>query len=592
MLATTPAPRSPAVAAEIRRIAASPAAEAESAPRTGLTGVAAAPAADPFAGAAPRPHLRDSTILIVDDEELNVRLLERTLRRAGYTRCYSTCDGREVVALAEAFQPDLILLDLHLPGMDGFQVMEALRSRSRAAEIPILVLSGDERPESRHRALAGGARDFLGKPFDAVEALLRIGNLLEIGALNRELRRQNEQLERRVKARTRRLRRDIARRVKAESALRASEAQFRELVESAGDLIYQTNRHGNLVYANPAAVRAMGLDPQAMEGRHIDAALTGEEREEVRAFDAMVDESQREEIRAFYDRQLAQRIPVTYHEFAAVGADGREMWIGQNVHLVEDDGRVVGLRAIARDMTARHEVERLKDELVSVVSHELRTPLTSIRGSLGLLAGGMLEAYPERARRMLDIASQNADRLVRLVNDILDLERLASGKVRVEPVPYALGELVNQSLDAVRSMAEKAEVWIVPEYLDARFCLDPDRTAQVLVNLLSNAIKFSPAGGTVWLATRVQPDGQLHLTVRDRGRGIPASKLEAVFERFQQVDAGDARQKGGTGLGLAICREIVGQHGGRIWAESTVGQGSTFHVLLPPGLEPENGSAD
>jgi PAS domain S-box-containing protein len=570
------APRSAAVPAEIRRIAGP---EPESAPRPGLTGVAAAPApaSDPLAGAAPRPHLRDSTILIVDDEELNVRLLERTLRRAGYTRCYSTCDGREVVALAEAFQPDLILLDLHLPGMDGFQVMEALRGRPRAGEIPILVLSGDERPESRHRALAGGARDFLGKPFDAVEALLRIGNLLEIGALNRELRRQNELLERRVRARTRRLRRDIALRVKAEAALRASEAQFRELVESAGDLIYQTDGHGRLVYANPAAVNAMGLDPDAVGGRELAEIVAPADRDHVRAF---------------YDRQLEQRIPVTYHEFAAVGSDGRGMWVGQNVHLVEDDGRVVGLRAIARDMTARHEVERLKDELVSVVSHELRTPLTSIRGSLGLLAGGMLDAYPERARRMLDIASQNADRLVRLVNDILDLERLASGKVHVEPVPYGLAELVNQSLDAVRSMAEKAEVWIVPEYLDTRFCLDPDRVSQVVVNLLSNAIKFSPAGGTVWLATRLQADGSLHLSVRDRGRGIPASKLEAVFERFQQVDAGDAREKGGTGLGLAICREIVAQHGGRIWAESALGQGSTFHVLLPPCAEPETASAE
>ncbi|MDB4947610.1 MAG: multi-component transcriptional regulator, winged helix family [Gemmatimonadetes bacterium] len=539
-------------------------------PAAPLAVVPASPAATgmsaAFAQFSAKPHLRDSTILVVDDEELNVRLLERTLRRAGYTRCYSTGDAREVVGLCEAFHPDLILLDLHLPGMDGFQVMEALRARPRGAEIPILVLSGDDRSEARHRALAGGAKDFLNKPFDAVEVLLRIGNLLEIGALNRELREQNQLLERRVRARTRRLRRDIAKRVEAEAALRTSEAQYRELVESAGDLIYQTDAEGRLLYANPVSARVLGLPAEALLGRRISDLVPDEHRAAAQAF---------------YRHQMEARIPFTYHEMPALSAAGRTVWLGQRVNLVEEGGRVVGMRVIARDMTEIHEVERMKDELVSVVSHELRTPLTSIRASMGLLSGGLLDAYPERARRMVEIASQNADRLIRLVNDILDLERLTSGKVRVEPVPYSLRELVNEALDAVRSTAEKAGVWIVPEYVEQTFCLDPDRICQVLVNLLSNAIKFSSAGDTVWVHTRVE-DGTLRMSVRDMGRGIPADKLESIFERFQQVDSSDARQKGGTGLGLAICREIVAQHAGRVWVESAAGEGSTFHVALPP----------
>jgi signal transduction histidine kinase len=221
-----------------------------------------------------------------------------------------------------------------------------------------------------------------------------------------------------------------------------------------------------------------------------------------------------------------------------------------------------------------------------VVSHELRTPLTSIRGALGLLASGLIGSLPEKGQRMLEIAVNNADRLIRLINDILDIERMQSGKVTMQRQVCDAAALMTQAADEMRAMAEKAEVALLVSPQSVRLWADPDRIVQTLTNLLSNAIKFSPAGGTVWVNVAQQGEEAI-FTIRDQGQGIPADKVETIFERFQQVDASDSRKKGGTGLGLAICRSIVRQHGGRIWVESTLGQGSTFFVALPERQEVE-----
>ncbi len=241
------------------------------------------------------------------------------------------------------------------------------------------------------------------------------------------------------------------------------------------------------------------------------------------------------------------------------------------------------------DLRQRTELDTVKDEFISTVSHELRTPLTSIRGALGLLSAGLMGKVDEKAANLLRIASTNTDRLVRLINDILDLERMSSGSAPLQPRACSLRELILQSIDTMSSMAEGANVRLVamPEAGDpaVMFEADPDRIQQVLTNLLSNAIKFSPGGSTVWVRTETGP-GELTVRVEDHGRGVPASKLETIFERFSQVDPADSRQKGGTGLGLAICRSIIQQHGGQIWAERNDAHmpaelGTTFGVRLP-----------
>lgn len=231
-----------------------------------------------------------------------------------------------------------------------------------------------------------------------------------------------------------------------------------------------------------------------------------------------------------------------------------------------------------RDLKRRREVDRLKSEFVSVVSHELRTPLTSIHGSLGLLASGLLGS--DKGRRMLDIAVNNTDRLIRLINDILDIEKLESGAAQMQRTTCNAGDLIRRSVDVMRAMAEEHKITVLVEECDAAIDADCDRVLQCLTNLLSNAIKFSDPGGAVQAKAKTTGD-YVEFEVRDQGRGIPVEKRESIFERFHQVDASDSRRKGGTGLGLAITRSIVLQHGGRIWVESQTGKGSVFFFTIP-----------
>jgi len=237
-----------------------------------------------------------------------------------------------------------------------------------------------------------------------------------------------------------------------------------------------------------------------------------------------------------------------------------------------------------RQFQERSELDTLKDEFISTVSHELRTPLTSIRGSLGLLSSGVLGSVDPKARNLLRIAVSNTDRLIRLINDILDLERMHSGRAPLDLRRCSLHELAEVAIETMTPVADAASIRLELHTIGpaGAFFLDsdPDRIVQVLTNLLSNAIKFSPAQSIVRIHAEATAESIL-LRVVDQGRGIPSDKLDAIFDRFQQVEVGDARNKGGTGLGLAICRTIMHQHSGSIWAQQNADIGSSFHLLLP-----------
>jgi signal transduction histidine kinase len=233
-----------------------------------------------------------------------------------------------------------------------------------------------------------------------------------------------------------------------------------------------------------------------------------------------------------------------------------------------------------RDISQRHALDRLKNEFISTVSHELRTPLTAIRGALGLLSHDGPGRYDAKSANLIRIALSNSDRLVRLINDILDLDRLGSGRGRIEFRPVQLAQVVRQAIDNLAPVAEAAGVQLIHDSTEVEINGDSDRLLQVLTNLISNGVKFSPRNSAISILLHPAKNG-VTLSVIDPGRGIPADKLETIFGRFQQVDSSDSRQKGGTGLGLAICRAIVQQHSGRIWAERNQAGGSTFRVFLP-----------
>jgi PAS domain S-box-containing protein len=346
--------------------------------------------------------------------------------------------------------------------------------------------------------------------------------------------------------------------------MRRSEEYLRAVMTSAAEGIITLTPEGRGSFVNPSAARMLGYEPSELQGRVLsDLIVEGD----LRAYgsDSAGD--------GVFRRKDGTTFPVIYNTMTIRLEGG------------DSGGTVVSFL----DITERRQIERMKDEFVSVVGHELRTPLTSIRGSLGLMAGGVFGALDDQGTRMLDIAISNTDRLVRLINDTLDIERIESGRVTMQKVPCRTDDLVAQAIEAMRGQADSLGVRLVSDADTLLLRADPDRVLQTLTNLISNAIKFSPRGEEVRVTAHGLTDMAL-FSVADHGRGVPDDMREAIFERFGQVDTSDSREKGGTGLGLPIARSIVEQHGGSIWVDSHVGRGSTFWFTLPRSSEAVDGN--
>jgi PAS domain S-box-containing protein len=353
-----------------------------------------------------------------------------------------------------------------------------------------------------------------------------------------------------------------------ESRLEELNRQKESILNSVADGIFGTDSSGRIVFVNPAAASMLGAHAFDLIGRTVHSVVHEERKGREKCSD------QCRTGRAFMVREGSSGQDVFYRK------NGASFPVEFSVTPMVEHNVAVGSVLSFRDISQRYALDRMKDEFVSTVSHELRTPLTSIRGALGLLSTGLLGEMGDKASNLLRIAVANSDRLVRLINDILDLERMQSGRAPLSYRTCDLEELARQAIDGMTLMADAAKVQLLLDSGPVLVEVDPDRLQQVMTNLLSNAVKFSPPGSQVTVSLERLLDG-VSVSVIDNGRGIPKDKLESIFDRFQQVDASDARQKGGTGLGLAICRTIVMQHGGRIWAERNSDRGSTFRMFLP-----------
>jgi PAS domain S-box-containing protein len=286
---------------------------------------------------------------------------------------------------------------------------------------------------------------------------------------------------------------------------------------------------------------------------------------------------------ALIGKVLTGELPSYQVEKRYLGRDGGIVYANLSVSLVRDrDGQPLYFVSQIENIAHRREMDRLKREFISTVSHELRTPLTSIRGSLGLVEGGVLGELPEKARAMVKIAHQNSERLVKIINDILDVEKIESGRLELHigNVPIAL--LLHDALEYNAPYGEKYKVRFVLESAppQAQVCADPDRLLQVLANLLSNAAKFSPPGAEV--AVRAERrDNWIRVAVRDRGTGIPEEFRGRIFEKFAQADGSSARRFEGTGLGLNITQRLLEAMHGTIGFTTAIGEGTTFYFELP-----------
>jgi PAS domain S-box-containing protein len=374
-----------------------------------------------------------------------------------------------------------------------------------------------------------------------------------LGVDNDRLRRQ---LEERVAERTR--------------SLRQITARTDLMVDAVGEGIYGVDPDGMITFVNPAAAKALGYAADDLTGR--DAHVTFH----ARGSDGRLLPKEQ----CYITEAVRDGLVSTAEDDSYVRADGRLLPVEVTTTPLQEEDTVLGAVVIFRDVTQRREVERLKSEFVSMVSHELRTPLTAIQGSLGLISGGALGPLPAPAARMLEIASISAHRLNRLVDDILDIERIESGVLVLQPGWQDARAVVDGAVEQMQVLASEAGVEMRVGHVAGAVHADPDRAAQTLINLIGNALKFSYPGGLVEICAWARDD-VVEFSVTDQGRGIPGDRLERIFNRFEQVDSSDAREKGGFGLGLAISRSLVERSGGRIWATNNPDRGATLHFTLP-----------
>ncbi|WP_293340902.1 PAS domain S-box protein [Microcoleus sp. CAWBG58] len=364
---------------------------------------------------------------------------------------------------------------------------------------------------------------------------------------------------------------ELQERQQATAVIREAERRWRSLLENVQLIVVGLDSSGNINYVNPFFVGLTGYTNEEVLGKNW--------------FENFLPSSSQQSTEADFLELLTHNAH-PYYRNVILTKSGEERFIAWNNTMLQDsDGTIIGSINIGEDITERNKVEQIKDEFIGIVSHELRTPLTAIQMSLGLLKTGIYDKKPEKSRRMIEIALIDTNRLVNLVNDILDLERLESGRAFLDKTVCKAADLMQQVVDALQAIATQNQISLIITPTDAEVWAAADAILQTLTNLLSNALKFSDVGSAIYLSAQKQTDCVL-FQVRDRGRGIPADKLELVFGRFQQVDASDSREKGGTGLGLPICRSIIEQHGGKIWVESIFGEGSTFFFTLPlPAIE-------
>jgi PAS domain S-box-containing protein len=381
---------------------------------------------------------------------------------------------------------------------------------------------------------------------------------LRVSERNNELIRLNDRLQLELNERQR-----------TQAALQNSQIRLAGIVEIADDAIISIDANQRITLFNQGAEKIFGFQASEVLGRPLNILLP-----------LRCAEAHRHHVAEFSTSEAQARRMGERRQIYGKRKDGTEFPAEASISKLELGDDTI-YTVYLQDVSERRQIEQMKDEFVSVVSHELRTPLTSIHGSLGMLSSGLIKAESEQGKRLLQIATDSTDRLVRLINDILDIERIESGKVKMEKQTCDVGQLVTQAVNLMQQLADKAGITLSITSLSSKFIwADSDRIIQTLTNLLSNAIKFSSSGDTVCLEVQQQGE-EVVFAVKDQGRGIPSDKLETIFERFQQIDASDSRRQDGTGLGLAICKSIVQQHNGRIWVESTAGKGSIFYFTVP-----------
>jgi two-component system, OmpR family, sensor histidine kinase VicK len=485
--------------------------------------------------------------LIAEDSEQDAALVVRQLRNGGFALSYERVESESAMAAALARQHwDIVLTDYSMPQFNAERVL-ALIAKS-GLDIPCIVVSGAVGEETAAEVMRAGAHDLI---------------------LKRNLKRLLPAITREIEAA--RIRRE---RKAADAELDRERQLLKQLMQGIPDAICFKDNARRYIRLNGAerGVLDIAADGEAI-GKTVDELMTSELARKRRAEE---------------ERVLTTGETLLDCVEKIGGQGGSIRWLSAiKAPIRNAQDEIVGIVEIARDITENKRQEQLKDEFVATVSHELRTPLTSILGSVGCLIAGAGGALPEPALRILRIGLNNCRRLVAIVNDILDMEKIQSGEMVYEREAVDVLALAKQVIEANQAFADTygVVVRLDDNAGEGTVDADPKRLAQVLKNLLSNAIKFSPHDGEVIVSVENR-NQTVSVSVRDYGPGIPDDYRDRIFEKFVQVDASDIRQRGGTGVGLTITKKIVDQLDGQIAFAPAAGCGTIFTVTFKASAEP------
>jgi PAS domain S-box-containing protein len=543
-------------------------------------------------------RVEPGSILIVDDSTANLQLLTGILKEQGYV-VHPASDGKLALRFLRASMPDLILLDIKMPGMDGFEVCSLLKADERTRKIPIIFISVLEGERDKVKAFQAGGVDYIAKPFHPEEVLARVENQLRLRELTEELEQKVSERTEELTQTNQRLQEEITERRRAQEALSKSEALLNatQRLSKVGGWEFDV-KSGSFFWTEELyTIHEMPNDP-ALD--HVQESLT------------CYDPKDRPVILEAFQNAYEKGEPYDL-EFPFTTKKGRRLWIRTTARPVYEESQVVRVVGNLMDITERKNAEealhrykgkleeevrqrtaelltakqnaeranRAKSVFLANMSHELRTPLNAILGFSSLMQNDPQMA--ESQKKNLDIINRSGEHLLRLLNDILDMAKIEAGQVQLENQPFDLGAMVRDVTDMMRVRAEDKYLQLqidqtsqFPRYIVG----DQARLRQILINLMGNAIKFTEQGEvTLRLGTRDNEAAHLLIEVADTGSGITPDEQPYIFEPFVQL--GERSGSKGTGLGLTITRQFVRMMGGNISLESTPGKGSLFRIDLP-----------
>lgn len=486
-------------------------------------------------------------LLLVDDVHANLVALEAVFMPLGCELVFAY-SGEE--ALRALLRDDFaaILLDVQMPGLDGFQTASLIRRRERSRHIPIVFLTAvSKEREYIFRGYEHGAVDYLVKPFNPDILRAKIAVLVELHQRREQVRMQGEELRRHDRA----------------ALERESASRYQSLVDSMPHMVWVSHADGKVALVNRVWSERLGRDTELFDACHeTDRARATERWRQSLTTGEPFECELRLPDRWFLVRAIPERNP----------SGQIERWIGTATDV--DDQR--------RDREVLAEALQAKDDFLAAASHELRTPLAAAKAQVQLTTRRIEPRSDETTIRSLKIIGNQIDRMTRLVEDLLDISRLQTGRLSLQLSEFDLSERIRGEVERIQALSPSHTLSVdMPESLS--IVADRDRIDQVVINLLTNAVRYSPGGGPVEISARLMLD-VIQIAVADRGVGIPLEKQTTIFERFGRAHGA---KYGGLGLGLTISQGIVEQHGGRIWVESTgePGSGSTFRFELPVRAE-------